>query len=331
MGIKDLNGFIKNYQTKNNIKLYSTIPLSDIKNSKIAIDLSEYLYKYYNIAKKRLFEDNMVLREKENGSWVPISESMIQYYVCRQFVSFISMFKKHGIIPIFVFDGNPGAEKDITKNDRKNIHANNKVARQKMLIDGTFEEYKKSELACNVPDGNYKELLSCLFSILKVDFYHADGEADTLCSQLCRNGVVNSVLSRDSDQIAYNTKIIIREIKIQDGIPFITFTTSNVIRMILGLNIEQLTQFCVLCGSDYNSNVTNYGPVKSLELIRKYGDIHRIIVNNPLFDNFKWEHSYDIFTKDIVVPKINPIKCNISEFDQIYGDKLSIYVRNQIM
>ena len=44
----------------------------------------------------------------------------------------------------------------------------------------------------------------------------------------------------------------------------------------LNITFEQLRDFCILCGTDYNSNLEKIGPVRSMEMIRKYGSLEEM-------------------------------------------------------
>ena len=43
------------------------------------------------------------------------------------------------------------------------------------------------------------------------------------------------------------------------------------------LSYEQLVDLCILCGTDFNTNMRGIGPKKSLAMIRQYGSLDRAI------------------------------------------------------
>ena len=88
MGIRNLNRFLRE-QCGDEIKL---TPLSELSGKKIAIDVSIYLYKF---AADGTLVENMYLM--------------------------LGLFRYYNIIPIFVFDGKPPAEKmDLLQKRRDN-------------------------------------------------------------------------------------------------------------------------------------------------------------------------------------------------------------------
>lgn len=86
MGIKQLNKIIKNQCSESLVKVH----FSSLKYKKLAIDISIYLYKF----------------KMENT----LIESI--YFM-------ISLFRSYNIIPVFIFDGKPPAEKKELLKQRK--------------------------------------------------------------------------------------------------------------------------------------------------------------------------------------------------------------------
>ena len=54
-----------------------------------------------------------------------------------------------------------------------------------------------------------------LFDILEVPYFTAPSEAEKFCSKLCIDGVVDAVLSEDTDIIAYGTPVFLSKIDTQ--------------------------------------------------------------------------------------------------------------------
>lgn len=318
MGIRGLHAFLKQYATKHAKTVYVATPLTSLAGVKLAIDCSEYIYVYHNVAKRMMFDTEC--QAYENGRWKPLDQGKLHAHVCGHFVSLVCSIRDAGVIPIFVFDGAAGEHKQLTKDDRKRVQLEKERLRDEAACGTCLETYRKRELACNVPGHEYKPLLSDLFTVLSVDFYHAEEESDTLCAQLCRNGVTSAVLSKDGDQFAYGTRMIVKKLTYTDGEMYAICTTSSSVASMLGLSLDQLTQLCVTCGTDYNDNVPRFGPVRNLVLMRKHGSIQEIVKAEPLFASLKYQDAYDIFTKPIPIP--SPIKsdCTVDAFLQRWDD-----------
>ena len=100
-----------------------------------------------------------------------------------------------------------------------------------------------------------------LFDILKIPYIIAPDEAEKLCSKLCIQGIVSAVLSEDTDVIAYGSPLFFT--KINTFNETVVVLSNNNIRNVLNLTQNQLLEFCIMCGTDYNNNIPNIGPAKA--------------------------------------------------------------------
>jgi 5'-3' exonuclease len=68
----------------------------------------------------------------------------------------------------------------------------------------------------------------------------------------------------------------------------------------LELTEDQFLDFCILCGTDYNTNLPKIGPEKSFRLLKKHGSIEQIKVHNPTLDmsHFPYARVREIFRDD---------------------------------
>ena len=75
----------------------------------------------------------------------------------------------------------------------------------------------------------------------------------------------------------------------------------------INLTKEQFLDVCIMCGTDFNKNMRNIGPVKALKLIREYKSIEGIRDNTDLDTScLCHERVREIFTlgdvKEAVIP-----------------------------
>lgn len=113
-----------------------------------------------------------------------------------------------------------------------------------------------------------------LFDILKVPWVDAPMEAETTCSDFCRRGIVKAVLSEDSDVIAYGSPVLLPGLDIASG-ECDRVAYDNVLES-LNMTPEMFTDFCIMCGTDYNTNIKGVGPVEACKLITAHGSIDTI-------------------------------------------------------
>jgi len=109
------------------------------------------------------------------------------------------------------------------------------------------------------------------FKICQIPFLDAQGEAEATCSALAKQGFVSAVLTEDTDVLAYGCPFMLHRLNYE------TQTVMEVdldeILQYLQLTYPQWLDFCILCGTDYNSNLPKIGSDKAFKLIQQYRSI----------------------------------------------------------
>ncbi len=125
-----------------------------------------------------------------------------------------------------------------------------------------------------IRDSDYTALKDML-NILGIPFKTAPNEAETYCCAMIRQGIGSAVISCDSDCFAHLAKDVILSV---DTSGMIEHLTLQDILDALEIDEEQMTDLAFLFGCDYNAKNKLYkvGPVKALELIKKYGRLENI-------------------------------------------------------
>ena len=231
MGIKNLNKFLKE-NTKESIKLGH---VSELNGKKIAIDISIYMYKF---ASEGTLIENMYLM--------------------------LSIFRYYNVIPIFVFDGKPPAEKkELLKKrreDKKEAEEEFNELKNKLEINKNMEESEKQEIMNNMDMLKRKfvnvskydiENIKNLIRAYGATYYDAHGEADELCAMLTIKGKVWACLSEDMDMFVYGCSRIIRQISLLNHT--CTLYDMSAILHDLKMDIRTFREIAVLSGSDYNT------------------------------------------------------------------------------
>ena len=282
MGINNLNKFLH----KKSEDIFKKIHLSEYAYKKIAIDISLFLYKFKAIS---------------NENWI----------VC--FINMICCLRRNNIHCIFIYDGKAPFEKEnkrikrqqIKENERKKIYDleyslniyhttgnieqilydfYNKNSNKRLLgnnnkIDMNFVENEIKKKINQIIDITYEDFDKTreLFDILKIPYYKAPEEAEKFCSYLCINGLVDGVLSDDTDVIAYNCPFFLTKLDIYND-TFVEISNKNILN-ILNITKNQLLDFCIMCGTDYNNNIPKIGPENAFKYISKYISIEEIEKN----------------------------------------------------
>ena len=262
MGIQHLNNYIKK-----NTKPGSTtkITFTELSNKVIAIDTSIYLYKY-------LTNDNLL-------------ESM---YLM------ISLFKKHNIIPIFVFDGAPPKEKEIIIKKRQNdkLLAKQKCEQlQEQLINSTDiveqtnlgESIKNLKRRCIKLRKNDIEKVRNLMDAFGVYYIEAQGEADELCAKLVITKIAYACLSEDMDLFLYGCPRVLRYLSLTNS-TFIIYYLDKILHD-LKFTFKEFKEICVVSGSDYIANNV-FNLYNILKYYKEYKDSH------DSQDFYMWLYNY---------------------------------------
>ena len=326
MGIKYLNQIIKKYAQSS----IENIKLSDLFNKIISIDTSIFLYKY-----------------QYNNSHYLVS-----------FLKQILKLLKNGITPYYVFDGKPPKEKNellldrkikkemayakiellkLIKEDEKIDLSNMKYKNLKeddikkiyqKLLNEKVDEMNEEQLNLEI-NKNKKKIISVrkehinnlieLLEILGIPYLQTNYEAEIVCAQLNRENIVNGCITEDSDYLTNSGNYLLR--KFNSNCNIIVLYKFHILLQELKLNNNQFVDFCILCGCDYTSKITGIGPVKALQLIKKYKNIENIIdyINNSN-------------TKYIIQPDFNFIKAREIFNKKVYcKDELDIIKKNIII
>lgn len=302
MGIKGLHNFLKTVCPT----VFKYQHISTFNSKKVAIDASIYLYK-----SKVCYGD----------FWM------------QTFVTFICSLRRYNIHPIFIFDTNIVPEKLNERKERAlkkeslstkvytlqqsidNFHRtsiidstlldlSSKCAPSRFLstsssfninaVQASVDKLKQQIVSITPTDITFiKKLLECM----SIPFYDAPFESETSCSDICKRGLVDAVMTEDSDIFVYGTPLSACKYNYSDSM-CTTVLFSDILKE-LELTETEFVEFCILCGSDYNKNIPKIGPKKSYDLIRKFKSIDNIKQNIPDLDISPLNHVRikEIFTK----------------------------------
>jgi flap endonuclease-1 len=296
MGIKGLKPLIEKYVDD----IYVERHLSEYAYKKVAVDISLYMFKY-----KATFQER----------WP------------NAFITLVSVLRKHNIHCVFIFDGKAPIEKDEERKSRSDDRVKREAKASDMESD--IEEFHRSgeisPLIMQVweeKQGNPNRLLGGkkpfnisvvqdhlnhiksqiihisqsdfelaknIFDNLEVPYIQAEGEAESFASHLCVRGLVDAVASEDTDVLAYGCPIFMTKINTSEE----TCIEIDYTRLVQSMNMSpsQFTDLCIMCGTDYNSNIKGVGPVNSYKLLLQYGTIDAI---EAVVDPVSGQPKYDV-------------------------------------
>jgi 5'-3' exonuclease len=273
MGIHNLYKFLKN----NVPQVYCNKTIRDLDGKTIAIDMNLYLYKF-----KHLFKDK----------WMDhLSE-------------FIANFQRNNITCMCIYDTQSCVEKTAKKKERrmKKKSAEHRIKNLQTSVDNYTKTHqydenllylqKKYKYKCtDILDIVSKELI-CLqnktIQITKADIqrskdtltalgvahYQSLNEAETHCSILNRQQLVDAVLSNDTDVLAYGAPTLLTKIDFINN-HVISIEYADILAA-LDITAEMFTDFCILCGTDYNYTLNKMTSDLAFRLIKTHKSLEAI-------------------------------------------------------
>lgn len=193
------------------------------------------------------------------------------------FLAKIRYLLKYNISFVLVFDG---SLKPTYKRD-KSLQSSSKMSLDNRDYDIDYDNYQDL-----IRKGDYREydapdlvLLKKILKIWNISYIEAPGEGEAEAARLQKTGVVDFVLSNDSDVLIYGATNILRNFsKFTDDKPSSSIggqtstdqwcTPVNMydVEAKTGYNQKRLMLFSILCGADYNEGVTTLGPIKSSQI-----------------------------------------------------------------
>lgn len=176
-----------------------------------------------------------------------------------------------------------------------NKHYGEETSFRTVEIDNLMDHMINTLLSIRTEDFEQTKLL---FDIMNVPYLDASGEAEATCAVLCRMGLVDAVLSEDTDVLNYKSPKFIHKLNFNQH-TVVEIEYEDVLSK-LNMTEDQFLDFCIMCGTDYNKNLFKIGPEKSYRLLQKHGSIEQIKVHNPTIDmtDFPFVRVREIFRDD---------------------------------
>ena len=291
MGINNLNKFLRN----NCPQIYEEIHISQYSFKKVAIDISLYLCKFKTICGDRWLSAfiNLIacLRKNEvhcvfiyDTGAPPEKDAERKERAEQRAKMEEKVYKLEEALEKFHLTGEVDPLLiELYKKKTKDIGPPRLlIKKSSQEIDIGFVQsviQKMRGQILHISPDDFKKTKD-LFDILKVPYFDAPLEAETTCSDLCKRGLVDAVLSEDTDVLAYGTPIFLSKINTSDG----TCIQINYEKMLeaLQLSSDSFLDLCIMCGCDYNKNIFRVGPEKAYKYLQTFSSIEEIAANISL-------------------------------------------------
>ena len=107
-----------------------------------------------------------------------------------------------------------------------------------------------------------------LLDLFGIPYITAPSEAEAQCAELNKLGLVDGIITDDSDVFLFGGKIIYKNLFHMNK--YVEKYTNTLIESKLGLTQNKLISLAMLLGSDYTDGVKGIGPVNGIEIIQTF-------------------------------------------------------------
>jgi 5'-3' exonuclease len=319
MGIKNLTQFLRKY------KVYETLDINLLKYTKVAIDTPMFLYKFKGVTepttndwlgcfvtfvaflRKYDIHPIFLFEGKSPPEKAPAQEKRRQQ---RQKMSDrtdtiekdLETYIGTGNISELLFE-----VWEKLKHKNKSLLVKRTLTKAKTFVDvETVKEEiyrrKRYEITITTEDIN---ALKELFDLMGVSWIQSSGEAETDCVSLFYDGVVDYIVSEDTDVLAYfNPSHDFqpldepKDLKVITNIDTTNLTFEQVSKEMvldsLNLTSESFRDFCIMCGTDYNDNIPRVGVETSYKLILKWDNIEGVPLDIDILNHHRGRKLFEV-------------------------------------
>mgnify|MGYP003645156489 CR=1 FL=1 len=311
MGIKQLKQFLK----KRGSRAFPIMPLSGFKGKILAVDLLNWFITYLNAVFKSITDATIDPLDD-------INMDMVLAGVIDHFIKFNLKLFKQGIIPLWIKDGKSKQSKAVTQKERRKTRAQNMEKRDKLKEQlmgmsplerpqELMNKYRKISAGCAYLPYKQREVFFDFIFKCGIPAIEASDEAENLACSLYVERKVHFIWSADTDCLPLEGDFIVKKFAYNGGKLYFETMLTSVILSELGMCKKQFRDFCILLGTDFNSNPALIGPVNALKLIKKYGNLEAIEKDTQHMDFIKYKE---------IRGQLSPYKTGIS-LDQLLINK----------
>ena len=216
------------------------------------------------------------------------------------------------------------------------------------ILTKTHEKFLKQ---CSPVTKEHADTVKELATLLGMAVMQADGEAETMCAYMCVKGMVDAVLTEDTDVLAYETPIFLSKVDTkEESVMCLRYTD---VTESFNFTPPQFKDFCIMCGCDYNDRIklapkkvrsttstakrSGIGPKKAFNLLEEHGSIDNIAYMTDLDTTpLNYERCRILFTIPkiydyLILPYNNPIDSkNLEIFLEKHGCKYLLNSLNDV-
>ena len=233
--------------------------IDEISPGVIAIDVPNYLTRRLTVIKTTDTRDGRI----------PLTH-------VGTFFSLIKATLSSNILPVLIFDGPPESQK---RQPNPEIIQLAHSLHRKFLNEGDpYNEEISSALRRSRALRMYfaAEHLRTLGSVVGVPTITAPSEAEMLAAAMCKERLVDTVVSNDVDALLFGSPHVTKQLQTSNN--RIMRAKLCDLESHLDLDLEQLRDLAVLCGCDFHKiGAKGIGPRKGALLLRRHGGLENVL------------------------------------------------------
>jgi flap endonuclease-1 len=250
------------------------ISFNDLQDRVIVIDAYNVLHQFLASIRQR------------DGTLLKNSKGEVTSHLSGLFYRTANMVEVK-IRPVFAFDGKPHLLKEKTLQERKKRKKIAEIEYKQALEEGDLKKARsKAQQTSRLTEDMVEESKN-LLSALGIPWVQAPGEGEAQASHMVKKGDAYAVGSQDYDCLLLGAPVLIRNLTAQGrrktpGKEKYVKVYPKQIRLkanlkSLGVKQKQLVDMAILIGTDFNEGIKGIGPKKSLDLIKKNGNVENTL------------------------------------------------------
>lgn len=273
------------------------ISFRHLSAKKVAFDANNVIYQF------------LALIRQPNGQHFTDSTGRVTSHLMGVFYR-ITRLAEYGILPVFVFDGEPHPLK--LKEIEKRREIKEKAEREwiEALFRGDLATAWRKAIQTSRLTREMTQEVKELLELMGLPWVQAPSDAEAQAAYMVVKGDVYCTCSRDWDSLLYGSPRLVRYLTIS-GTELLP--SKGIMRPLepeiikldvllddLKITREQLVDIAILVGTDFNEGVKGVGPKKALKLIKTYGSIENILKSSKIH----LEEDYKEIRKIFLKPKV---------------------------
>ncbi|KAL5641056.1 hypothetical protein ACGC1H_001508 [Rhizoctonia solani] len=189
----------------------------------------------------------------------------------------VRMLRHHGITPYVVFDGGPLPAKRGTEKDREEKRAKNLAQAQILEAQGRGNEaYEYFKKCVDITPQMAYQVIKALRAE-GISYVVAPYEADAQLAYLEREGIVDGIITEDSDLVVFGCRNLLFKLGTDGTCVNVRRDDLGTVKDLLGWGDKELRWMAMLSGCDYIDSLPGLGLKTAQKLLRKWKTADKVI------------------------------------------------------